>query len=168
MQGRSPVASVVSLLRPGRVRVCAGTLLLVLFLLGQSSETLAQVAEPVPVVKPTRTTSPTLQSPAATEAVARKLGLVRPLDRNREHVLTLRPPLPVYSSPSEPRIVAPPLLWDQFLDDYGKSSGELALEDGSSSFLMGPPAPTGEWRTPGDGGVLSRVTELAGFRARLT
>lgn len=108
---------------------------------------------PVPIPLPTRATSPTLQSSTATEAVARKVGLVRSLDRNQNHPMTLRPPQPVYSDPSEARLVAPPLLWDQFLDDYGKSSGEVASDDGSSSFLMGPPAPTGEWRTPGDGGV---------------
>ena len=61
--------------------------------------------------------------------------------------------MPVYSDPSEARLVAPPLLWDQFLDDYGKSSGEIAEESGSSSFLMGPPAPTGEWRTPFDAAI---------------
>lgn len=90
------------------------------------------VAVPVPVVA----SSPTLRSPLAAEAVAQHSGIIRPLDGEESHSLTVRPPAPVFDDPSGDPSVVHPVLSDQFAVDY--YTGELPPPPPPTPALSSP------------------------------
>jgi RHS repeat-associated protein len=95
----------------------------------------AEAAEPAKE-KPKKSSSRTLKSAKATEAISRKGGVARVLDVDASRPVTLRPPLPVFSSPSGDSSKVPPVLWDQFEDEYYEAEGVVPLvEPGDSACV---------------------------------